>query len=789
MTTMKRSENSMQNVMLDDQIGQSITDMDGVFIVRTDSCGKITYSNSAYAKTFFSNGHGIGASRLTQVFQEDHYKLSDAVIRCLEKVGNRITVTIRQNSVCGKLMWIRWECVALINERTNSTEMQSVGLDITDVKEITTHYKVNEEVKRLSILAEQTINGVVITDLEGRIQWVNDGYTRITGYSLNELLGKKPGAILQGKGTDSNTAQALRENILNKKACDVEILNYSKEGIPYWVRIQLQPYYDDFGAVTGFFALETDVTEKRNHEREIRERKQLLEKIADLSPVVISLYDLRKKQTVYSSRSLLHLLGFSEQERIDIVDKVQNNQNYGICPEDVATLDTFLMKCRNLADGDHEITEYRVLNSQNNWEWINRRTAIFERDENGEPTMYINAFLFVTDKKRAEEEMNEAYNRLIQAKKMAKLGTWKYDLQTKRINVSPHLLLLFGTLSESNREMDKEDFLTIYVHPDDRQQLRDAWFVPHTNENGFDYTEHIEFRGLNQSDDEEYHYYSVSQNAFSNNIIGTVQDITDRVKMERDLRVLNDRLEERVIERTTELLRVSQIKESVMDIVTHDVKNMLGGVLLQGEILTKHADSLDIEKIQQYSQAIVGRVQDINMVLKDMLELRKLEEGVFNPHMEQENLKEMILNIGEKNRFRAMVKDIDIVYTLLDVEIVTDGILLTEIVENILSNALKFSPFGSVVTLSLSFSASHAIISVSDKGPGLTDDDKKNLFKRFAKLSNAPTGGESSTGLGLAITKQLVELLGGEVYCESELGKGTTFTVRLPKDPVVYNTN
>lgn len=789
MATTKHSENSMQNAMLYDQISQSIADMDGVFIVRTDSYGKITYSNSTYAKTFFSNGHGIGSSRLSQVFQEDHYKLSDSIIRCLEKENNRVTVTIRQNSVCGKLMWIRWECIALINERTNSTEMQSVGLDITDVKEITTHYKVNEEVKRLSILAEQTINGVVITDLEGRIQWVNDGYTRITGYSLNELVGKKPGTILQGEGTDNNTAQTLRENIRNKKPCDVEILNYSKEGVPYWVRIQLQPYHDDFGNVTGFFALETDVTEKRNHEREIRDRKQFLEKIADLSPVVITLYDLGKSSTVYRSRSLLQMLGFSEQERIAIAEEVKNNPNYGIFPEDAPIFENFLNKCKKLADGEHEITEYRMLNSQNNWEWINRRTAIFERAENGEPTMYINAFLFVTDKKRAEQEMNEAYNRLIQAKKMAKLGTWKYDLQTKKLNVSPYLLLLFGTLSEANREMDKEDFLTIYVHPDDRQQLRDAWFVKHINENGFDYTEYIEFRGLNQSDDGEYHYYSVSQNAFSNSIIGTVQDITERVKMERDLRILNDRLEERVMERTTELLRVSQIKESVMDIVTHDVKNMLGGVLLQGEILTKHADSLDIEKIQQYSQAIVGRIQDINMVLKDMLELRKLEEGMFNPHMGKENLKEMLLNIGEKNRFRAVVKDIDIVYSLLEIDIVTDGILLTEIVENIVSNAIKFSPYGSVVTIALSYSTTHAIISVSDKGPGFTDEDKMNMFKRFAKLSNAPTGGEPSTGLGLAIAKQLIELLGGDIDCESELGKGTTFTVRLPKGSIAYNTN
>lgn len=759
----------------------SFTGTDGLFIVRVNTDGAYSFCNSLFHDTFYGGNELENSNLYSQVFEDDIEKFAEAIKFCVKSEGGCHSAIIRHYSYNKQVYWVKWVCQALPINKPSEIEIQCIGMDVTDVKNQESDSKSNEEIRRLSILAEQTINGVVITDLDGRIQWVNEGYSRITGYKLDELKGKKPGKILQGEGTDIETARILSENIRNRKSCDVEILNYTKDNSPYWVRIQLQPYYNDSGEVIGFFALETDVTEKRKNEKEIKERQQLLEKIAELSPVIISIYDLQLKRNIYRSHSILSFLGYSQNEKREFVNKTKENEYYGVFPDDIPLLKDFLLQCAALPDGEYKSIEYRVLNSKKKWEWINRRTTVFERDDNGKTIMLISTFLFVSDKKKAEHEMNDAYNRLIQAKKMAKLGTWRYDLQTENINLSPHLLLLFGTLSQYELEMSKEDFLTRYVHEEDREKLRLAWFVKHTNSNGQDYTEQLDFRGARHSEHGEYYYYSVSQNALNDCIIGTVQDVTERVKMERDLRILNDRLEERVIERTTELLRVSKIKENVIDIVTHDVKNMLGGVLLQGEVLSKHADSLDVNKIQEYSQAIVGRIQDINMVLKDLLELRKLEEGMLNPHMEKENVKKIVHNIGEKNKLRADVKDIELVYNLEEVELVTDGILLTEVVENLVSNAIKFSPLGSAVTLSLSETTTHASIAVKDSGPGITNDDKKRLFTRFAKLSNRPTAGESSTGLGLAITKQLVGLIGGEIHCDSEIGKGTIFTVQLPK--------
>ena len=111
---------------------------------------------------------------------------------------------------------------------------------------------------------------------------------------------------------------------------------------------------------------------------------------------------------------------------------------------------------------------------------------------------------------------------------------------------------------------------------------------------------------------------------------------------------------------------------------------------------------------------------------------------------------------------------------------------MQRVLDNLISNAVKFSPPGRDVRVSLTHEDESLRIAVADEGPGLTDEDKGKLFGKLERLSAKPTGGESSTGLGLYIVKTLVELHGGQVEVESEYGTGTTFTVAVPADVPAY---
>ncbi|QOV88889.1 putative bifunctional diguanylate cyclase/phosphodiesterase [Humisphaera borealis] len=127
------------------------------------------------------------------------------------------------------------------------------------------------QAQKLALVASRTDNAVVITDTAGRIEWVNDGFTRMTGYQLDEVLGRKPGEVLQGPETDPATVERIRRCMHNAEPVEAEIRNYSKSGRCYWLSMEIQPVRDASGKLTQFVAIERDISERKQMEQELRE--------------------------------------------------------------------------------------------------------------------------------------------------------------------------------------------------------------------------------------------------------------------------------------------------------------------------------------------------------------------------------------------------------------------------------------------------------------------------------------------------------------------------------------
>jgi PAS domain S-box-containing protein len=122
---------------------------------------------------------------------------------------------------------------------------------------------VERQLELLAAIARRTANAVVVTDVTGRIEWINDAFTRLTGYALAEVIGRRPGTLLQGPETSPSTVAEMSAAIASGQPFDVVVLNYSKAGEQYWVRIEAQPTIDRDGHVTGYIAVQTDVSEQR----------------------------------------------------------------------------------------------------------------------------------------------------------------------------------------------------------------------------------------------------------------------------------------------------------------------------------------------------------------------------------------------------------------------------------------------------------------------------------------------------------------------------------------------
>lgn len=131
------------------------------------------------------------------------------------------------------------------------------------------------EARKLSIVASRTDNAVVMTDAAGFIEWVNDGFVRITEWTLPEVVGKKPGSFLQGEGSDPAVRKKIREHLARGESVKAEILNYSKSGRKYWIATEIQPIHDDEGRITNFMAIQSDITERKEATRQLRETNAL----------------------------------------------------------------------------------------------------------------------------------------------------------------------------------------------------------------------------------------------------------------------------------------------------------------------------------------------------------------------------------------------------------------------------------------------------------------------------------------------------------------------------------
>jgi signal transduction histidine kinase len=172
-----------------------------------------------------------------------------------------------------------------------------------------------------------------------------------------------------------------------------------------------------------------------------------------------------------------------------------------------------------------------------------------------------------------------------------------------------------------------------------------------------------------------------------------------------------------------------------------------------------------------------------NEMIQNLLDVTYIDEQKIHLHISEIDLYEFMHEMLEQLRPLAEQKNIRIDMQLEVSELVihTDTLKLRRIVDNILSNAIKFSHSGKDVQVMVKDEDDKIVISVKDEGQGMDGEDMKQLFKKFSRLKPIPTAGESSTGMGLYIVKKICEILEGEVWCDSTPGRGSTFYVKIPK--------
>jgi len=257
---------------------------------------------------------------------------------------------------------------------------------------------------------------------------------------------------------------------------------------------------------------------------------------------------------------------------------------------------------------------------------------------------------------------------------------------------------------------------------------------------------------------------------------------------------INRELEQKVEERTKEISRqkeeISQKNEALMalneeknhliSIVAHDLGNPLANIKLFAQIIKRTANNLTGKQHGQLD-VITESSESMMAMINKILDVNAIEAGKINLSPEVMKVSKVLGEAVQELESKANKKEITLHFEHTQEEraVKIDRLYAKHVFENLISNAIKFSPTGKNVYIKLSNNGNKLRVVVRDEGPGISEEDMKKIFRKYQKLSSRPTAGERSTGLGLSIVKKYVDLMEGKVWCENSPNEGAAFIVEF----------
>lgn len=272
-------------------------------------------------------------------------------------------------------------------------------------------------------------------------------------------------------------------------------------------------------------------------------------------------------------------------------------------------------------------------------------------------------------------------------------------------------------------------------------------------------------------------YASVHVDIFQQ-IAGQLSVMVEKGRLVAELAAQKEELERK----NEELRRLNDLKNSFLGVAAHDLRNPIGNIQMVMELLMSKRINITPEEREEMLSDVDMQSRYMLNLLNDLLDVSHIESGKFTLNLVAialgDFLKEVVLRHHRLAESKGTMVRLE---SVAAGEALADPMRLRQVMDNLISNGVKYSPAGSLVLVRAVHKKGDWLIEVQDQGPGLTPKDQARLFQDFARLSARPTGDEKSTGLGLAITRRVVEAHGGQIGVKSEVGHGATFWFTLPR--------
>ncbi len=627
----------------------------------------------------------------------------------------------------------------------NPLYLQSIVRDITGRKQT------EDTLRKLSSAVEQSANSIIITDADGHIEYVNPKVIQTTGYTVEEIIGQNPRLFKSGH-TPPEEYKRMWETITAGDEWEGEFHNKRKNGELFWESASISPIRDELGTIIHYLAIKEDITERKQAQDALRASEERLRAVVSGTPIILFTLDTEGCFTLIQGQGL-KILGLEQ-------DALVGQSAF----EDYSPFIPDIHEPFRQALAGEEVSSTQDLGGV---VFDVRYSPLKNKDD--ETVGVIGVASDITKQHRSQENLAASEARFRSLTESTLAGV--YVIQDAQfVYVNPALARMTGYTREEI--VGKLGPLDVF-HPDDRALTADQ--VSTRTERGTP-AAYYNLRLVHKNGSIIPCEVMSTRADFQGRpaFIGTLLDTTERRKAE-EARLESQQLQI-ALEKEQEL---NALKNRFISMASHEYRTPLATIHMASETLHNYWSRMDEEQRERRFVTILDQVGRMKSLIDGVLMIGRLESDRVEFSPTALDLNEFCQTIVDELR-DIYGETHNLAYSHVGdcPNVQADEKLMRQVITNLLTNAVKYSPDGGTVRINLSCNDREAALSVADEGIGIPEADQVRLYETFHRAANV--GRISGTGLGLAITKQAIELHEGTIDFESKVDVGTTFTVHLP---------